>query len=193
MPRPHAPDHCMMLVKPEEDDVHEVETTPDIFKVRPTKLGVAVLRGLDPSRYPVEDNTIIFLGLARYIGAQGGIHNPTGLVFSIPHRYVLLDTSYACSLKDVFSWRVVLVPADAIHAHLREKVPDVLATLAAADWQFRSRRPRPGAEGGTPAPDEDLELHRRYDIYQQLEPAPCQSGVRRQSIIRPECGASLAA
>ncbi|KAH7016545.1 uncharacterized protein B0I36DRAFT_369047 [Microdochium trichocladiopsis] len=75
MPRPHAPDHRMILVEPEEHDVRVVETTPDNFKElelngdEPTNLGVAVLRGLDRSRYPVKDNTIIFLGLAWYIGA----------------------------------------------------------------------------------------------------------------------------
>ncbi|KAI1330182.1 hypothetical protein F5Y16DRAFT_396747 [Xylariaceae sp. FL0255] len=37
--------------------------------------GVSIIRGLDPSRYSEEDNVIIFLGLASYIGGQRGVQN----------------------------------------------------------------------------------------------------------------------
>ncbi|KAH7032637.1 uncharacterized protein B0I36DRAFT_241078 [Microdochium trichocladiopsis] len=186
----------MILVELDEDDVYEVETALDNFKELEldgdevgqdnfslpslrSRLefaantvhqsgGVAVLRGLDPSRYSVEDNTIIFLGLSSYIGAQRGIQNPKGLVlshvtelksWSTPrerrhgihtNRELPFHTDMGCSILAMHvrsrassGGELCLVSADAIHAQLQEEDPEVLATLAAADWPVQVAGQRP--------------------------------------------------
>ncbi|KAJ8127889.1 hypothetical protein O1611_g5748 [Lasiodiplodia mahajangana] len=40
--------------------------------------GLCIVRGLNPSAYSVEDNTIIFLGLASYIGEERGVQSSKG-------------------------------------------------------------------------------------------------------------------
>jgi hypothetical protein len=42
------------------------------------EFGVCILRGLDPSLYSAEDNLLLFLGLASYIGDVRGIQNRKG-------------------------------------------------------------------------------------------------------------------
>jgi hypothetical protein len=44
--------------------------------------GTCVVRGLDPARYSVEDNTILYLGIASYIGDQRGVQNTAGDMLS---------------------------------------------------------------------------------------------------------------
>lgn len=45
--------------------------------------GISIIRGLRPSRYSAEENTILFLALADYIGDQRGIQNYKGAMLSI--------------------------------------------------------------------------------------------------------------
>ncbi|KAI0505153.1 Clavaminate synthase-like protein [Xylaria bambusicola] len=44
--------------------------------------GICVVRGLAPEKHSAEDNTIIFLGLASYIGDQRGMQNAKGAMLS---------------------------------------------------------------------------------------------------------------
>lgn len=43
-----------------------------------TGFGVCVLRGLNASLYSAEDNLLLFLGLASYIGDVRGVQNRKG-------------------------------------------------------------------------------------------------------------------
>ncbi|KAI1420916.1 Clavaminate synthase-like protein [Xylaria sp. FL1777] len=44
--------------------------------------GVCIVRGLMPEKYSAEDNTIIFLGLASYIGGQRGVQTSKGAMLT---------------------------------------------------------------------------------------------------------------
>ncbi|KAI2607811.1 Clavaminate synthase-like protein [Hypoxylon sp. NC1633] len=44
--------------------------------------GLCIIRGLDPERRSVEDNTIFFLALASYVGDQRGVQNSKGDMLS---------------------------------------------------------------------------------------------------------------
>ncbi|KAI1110586.1 Clavaminate synthase-like protein [Nemania sp. NC0429] len=44
--------------------------------------GVCIVRGLTPTAYSAEDNTIIFLGLASYIGGQRGVQTSKGAMLT---------------------------------------------------------------------------------------------------------------
>ena len=40
--------------------------------------GWCVIRGIDPRRYSVEDNAIIYLGISSYIGGRRGLQDAKG-------------------------------------------------------------------------------------------------------------------
>ncbi|KAI0117962.1 Clavaminate synthase-like protein [Nemania sp. FL0031] len=44
--------------------------------------GLCIVRGLNPNAYSAEDNTIIFLGLASYIGEQRGVQSSKGAMLT---------------------------------------------------------------------------------------------------------------
>lgn len=44
--------------------------------------GFFILRGLDELRYPVEDSTVIYLGIASYIADKRGLQDKKGTVLS---------------------------------------------------------------------------------------------------------------
>jgi len=44
--------------------------------------GFVVVRGLNPSRYSMEENAIIYLGISSYIGGQRARQNMEGMKFS---------------------------------------------------------------------------------------------------------------
>lgn len=46
--------------------------------------GFAIIRGLDPCKFSAEDNAIVFLGVASYIGEQRGVQDKKGSVLSTP-------------------------------------------------------------------------------------------------------------
>lgn len=46
--------------------------------------GFAIIRGLDPRKFSAEDNAIVFLGVASYIGEQRGVQDKKGSVLSTP-------------------------------------------------------------------------------------------------------------
>lgn len=54
--------------------------------------GFCIVRGLNPSKYTPEDNIVLFLALASYIGDQRGIQNAKGDVLC------RLPTSYHLSM-----------------------------------------------------------------------------------------------
>lgn len=45
-------------------------------------VGFFILRGLDPSNYPMEDNVIIFLGISSYISERRGRQDVKGGMIS---------------------------------------------------------------------------------------------------------------
>ncbi|TGJ76596.1 hypothetical protein E0Z10_g10860 [Xylaria hypoxylon] len=49
--------------------------------------GLCIVRGLMPKAYSAEDDTIIFLGLASYIGSQRGVQTSKGAMLSQAHVY----------------------------------------------------------------------------------------------------------
>ncbi|KAK4100171.1 Clavaminate synthase-like protein [Parathielavia hyrcaniae] len=51
-----------------------VRATLDVHQ----RCGFAIVRGLDPRKYTAEDNVIIFLGVASYIGEQRGVQDKKG-------------------------------------------------------------------------------------------------------------------
>lgn len=44
--------------------------------------GFFVVRGLDELRYPVEDSTVIYLGIASYVADKRGLQDKKGTVLS---------------------------------------------------------------------------------------------------------------
>ena len=44
--------------------------------------GFGLLRGLDPSRYSVEDLLVVYLGISSYIGDKRGVQNRKGDMLS---------------------------------------------------------------------------------------------------------------
>lgn len=50
----------------------------DIYEGR----GFAILRGLDPDAYPIEDLTIIYLGISSYVGERRGKQDHNGSMLS---------------------------------------------------------------------------------------------------------------
>lgn len=44
--------------------------------------GLMILRGLDPNEYPVEDLTIVYLGISSYIGERRGKQDQRGSILS---------------------------------------------------------------------------------------------------------------
>lgn len=50
--------------------------------------GWCVIRGIEPHRYSVEDNAIIYLGISSYIGSKRGLQDAKGsMLCMFPFRY----------------------------------------------------------------------------------------------------------
>ncbi|KXJ95487.1 TfdA family taurine catabolism dioxygenase TauD [Microdochium bolleyi] len=120
-------------------------------------IGVAVIRGLDPKEFSVEDLTIVRLGLQIYIADQQGRQDHKGnmLVHIIAdnsseiklghHRHSTTAISFHNEeAGDIVSWltrstaasggRCIIASAYEIYNVLATHRPDILRTLAKSDW-----------------------------------------------------------
>ncbi|KAH9884270.1 Clavaminate synthase-like protein [Xylariomycetidae sp. FL2044] len=127
--------------------------------------GICVIRGLDPKKYNVEDNLMLFLGIASYIGDQRGIQSSKGLVLS----HVTDDKTWTAPREkrhgihtneglpyhtdmgcDILSWHVrsvaesggytCVAPVSAIYNDLMTSNPSALHVLAQSSWPVQISR-----------------------------------------------------
>ncbi|KAK4231804.1 hypothetical protein QBC38DRAFT_451036 [Podospora fimiseda] len=122
--------------------------------------GVAVIRGLNPASFPVEDLTMIYLGVSSYIAEQRGRQDKRGnmLGFHIVadnstkqaaehHRHSTKEiTFHNEEAGDVVGWltrstaaaggKCIVASAYTIYNFLAATRPDLIRTLARSDWPF---------------------------------------------------------
>lgn len=61
--------------------------------------GICILRGLQPDRYSMEENTLLFLALASYIGDQRGVQNFKGAMLSAQHTQPISNINQLTNLS----------------------------------------------------------------------------------------------
>ena len=127
------------------------------------KQGHCILRGLEPNKYSAEDNAMIFLGVASYIGDVRGVQDSSGNMLShitvvqqwktVPDRLrhgahteqgmpfhndmgtsVLALHYRQCASEGGFTH---LSSAWTVYNELSAKYPDVLETLATPNWPIQ--------------------------------------------------------
>ncbi|KAK3986710.1 hypothetical protein QBC44DRAFT_247637 [Cladorrhinum sp. PSN332] len=121
--------------------------------------GVAVIRGLDPASFSVEDLTMIYLGVSSYIAEHRGRQDKRGnmLVHIVAdnstkqvaehHRHSTKEiTFHNEEAGDVISWltrstaaaggKCVIASAYTIYNILAATRPDLIRILARSDWPF---------------------------------------------------------
>lgn len=122
--------------------------------------GFAVVRGLDRSRYSVEDNVIIYLGISSYIGQKRGMQYDEGLMFGHIRQANMAKPSkdnrqlrdsnrgfefHTDRYCDILSMAAVNAPgrgggntllasAGMIYNELAVTRPDILEVLARPNW-----------------------------------------------------------
>ncbi|KAK0706127.1 hypothetical protein B0T26DRAFT_654883 [Lasiosphaeria miniovina] len=126
--------------------------------------GFAVVRGIDPNAFSPEDNTLIFLGISSYIGAQRGRQDEDGnMLMHIrdaklskapqsdrPTRYsARASTFHTDTFCDILALqtrvraaeggRNILSSSWTIFNNLMASRPDVVQLLAQPIWPFDSR------------------------------------------------------
>ncbi|KEY66117.1 hypothetical protein S7711_05290 [Stachybotrys chartarum IBT 7711] len=121
--------------------------------------GFALIRGLDPKKYTVEDLTMVYLGIQSHVSDLQGRQDKKGNMLV----HVIADSSTAIKAAhhrhstapitfhneeagDVVSWltrsiasqggRCIIASAYMIYNVLAATRPDVIRTLARADWPF---------------------------------------------------------
>ncbi|KAK4171360.1 hypothetical protein QBC36DRAFT_391169 [Triangularia setosa] len=123
----------------------------DIYEGR----GYAILRGLDPDAYHIEDLTIIYLGISSYVGERRGKqdHNGSMLMHVINRNDESRDRQYSedkpfhtdtvtdclcLFVQNVAAGggRSVLASAWTVYNELAATRPDLIHTLATPDWPF---------------------------------------------------------
>ncbi|PHH75856.1 hypothetical protein CDD80_2021 [Ophiocordyceps camponoti-rufipedis] len=85
--------------------------------------GFVVFRGIDPSRYSILQNVIIFLGLAGYVGDKRGLQDKSGNVLALQVRQGV-ESGGCTSLSS----------AAAVLNHLLLHEPSLAETLLRPDW-----------------------------------------------------------
>ncbi|KAI0017830.1 Clavaminate synthase-like protein [Xylariomycetidae sp. FL0641] len=128
--------------------------------------GVCIIRGLTPQHYSPEENVILFLAIASYIGTQRGVQNAKGDMLShvfeskawtVPREKrhgihtngsLPYHNDMGC---DILSMHVrecaavggatFVASSGAIYNDLMQTNPRALGTLAAADWPIQVSRP----------------------------------------------------
>ncbi|KAI0381247.1 Clavaminate synthase-like protein [Hypomontagnella monticulosa] len=132
--------------------------------------GLCIVRGLKPSKYTSEDNIVLFLALASYIGDQRGIQNAKGDVLShvteskswtVPrekrhgihtNESLPFHTDMGCEILSIqvrdradAGGHTCVASIVAIYNDLLQTNPCVLHTLARHDWpiQTSSRKDPP--------------------------------------------------
>ncbi|KAK0747947.1 hypothetical protein B0T21DRAFT_13632 [Apiosordaria backusii] len=121
--------------------------------------GFSVIRGLNPASYPVEDLSLVYLGLSSYVAEQRGRQDKRGnmLVHIIAdnstklaaehHRHSTKSiTFHNEEAGDVVSWltrstaaaggKCIISSAYTIYNVLAATRPDIIRTLARSDWPF---------------------------------------------------------
>ncbi|CAJ2500746.1 Uu.00g035990.m01.CDS01 [Anthostomella pinea] len=123
--------------------------------------GFVIIRGLDPNEFSKEDNALVFLGISSHIAPQHGaqtkqghmmVHvvNADSTIAPLESRQSLYTNLAQPFHSDVFSEILALqtmgcsveggdslvVSSWAIYNELASTRPDVIRTLAAADWPF---------------------------------------------------------
>ncbi|KAL2162884.1 hypothetical protein VTH06DRAFT_6720 [Thermothelomyces fergusii] len=106
--------------------------------------GFAIVRGLDPLRYTAEENLIIFLGIANYIGEQRGVQDKMGSMLS---KNGSLKAWHCDMGADVLALHVRSLPESGgstfvasswtIYRELAESYPTVLRALCDANWPIQ--------------------------------------------------------
>ncbi|EEY15110.1 taurine catabolism dioxygenase TauD [Verticillium alfalfae VaMs.102] len=101
----------------------------DIYEGR----GFAIVRGLDPDEYSVEDLTIVYLGISSYIGERRGKQDQRGsmLMHVIKRNDEGRDVQYS---EDKV--RIVIASSWTVYNELAATRPDLIEVLSAADWPF---------------------------------------------------------
>ncbi|KAH9996734.1 Clavaminate synthase-like protein [Xylariaceae sp. FL0662B] len=133
--------------------------------------GMCIIRGLNPEDYSVEDNIILFLGLADYVGDQRGVQSTKGDMLShvteskswvmVPrvkrhgihtNSSLPYHTDMGCEILSIQvrdcadeGGHTCVASISAIYNELLESNPQVLHILAQPDWpiQVSSRRDPP--------------------------------------------------
>ncbi|KAK4164255.1 hypothetical protein QBC43DRAFT_318445 [Cladorrhinum sp. PSN259] len=121
--------------------------------------GVAVIRGIDPASFAVEDLTMVYLGVSSYIAENRGRQDKRGnmLVHIVAdnstkqaaehHRHSTKEiTFHNEEAGDVVSWltrstaaaggKCIIASAYTIYNVLAATRPDLIRTLARSDWPF---------------------------------------------------------
>ncbi|RXG45554.1 hypothetical protein VDGE_03163 [Verticillium dahliae] len=121
--------------------------------------GFAVVRGLDPRKYCVEDLTLLYLGIQVYIANEQGRQDKKGnmLVHIIAdnstaqhaehHRHSTSSiTFHNEEAGDVVSWltrstaiaggKCIIASGHTVYNVLANTRPDIIRTLARSDWPF---------------------------------------------------------
>ncbi|KAK3328839.1 hypothetical protein B0H66DRAFT_526239 [Apodospora peruviana] len=121
--------------------------------------GFAVIRGIDPASYSVEDINLVYLGIQSYIAEQRGRQDKRGnmLVHIVAddstkhtaehHRHSTKSiTFHNEEAGDIVSWltrstaaaggKCIIASAYTIYNVLAATRPEVIRTLARSDWPF---------------------------------------------------------
>ncbi|KAK4097516.1 Clavaminate synthase-like protein [Parathielavia hyrcaniae] len=125
--------------------------------------GFCVIRGLDPASYSVEDLTLAYLGVQSYIAEQRGRQDKRGNMLvhifaddstkqmAEHHRHSTKAISFHNEeAGDVVGWltrstaaaggKCIIASAYTVYNVLAATRPDVIRTLARADWPFSMPR-----------------------------------------------------
>ncbi|KAI1076677.1 Clavaminate synthase-like protein [Whalleya microplaca] len=128
--------------------------------------GMCIIRGLNPEDYSVEDNIILFLGLADYIGDQRGVQSTKGAMLShvteskswvmVPrvrrhgihtNSSLPYHTDMGCEILSMQvrdcaeeGGHTCVASISAIYNELLESNPQVLHILARPDWPIQVSR-----------------------------------------------------
>ncbi|AEO71829.1 uncharacterized protein THITE_2148420 [Thermothielavioides terrestris NRRL 8126] len=127
----------------------------DVYEGR----GFAIVRGLDPDAYTVEDLTVVYLGISSYIGERRGKQDQRG---SMLMHVIKRDDSAEDSEDKPFhtdtvtdclclftlnlaetGGRSVISSAWTVYNELAATRPDLIHVLSAPDWPFDTFRRNP--------------------------------------------------
>ncbi|KAG8157999.1 hypothetical protein KVR01_012271 [Diaporthe batatas] len=124
--------------------------------------GFVVLAGLDPRKYTVEDNALLFLGVSSYIGEERGMQDNAGSMM-VHVQDLRKNSRQGASLKssnkatafhaefycDILAFYVQEEPAEGgmmklasswqVYNNLCQAQPEVVEKLMLPDWKFESR------------------------------------------------------
>ncbi|ORY71330.1 uncharacterized protein BCR38DRAFT_331655 [Pseudomassariella vexata] len=125
--------------------------------------GLCIIRGLDPRRYSVEDNIMIFLGVSSYIGGKRGLQNSKGAMlthvtesklWSVPrekrhgihtNESLPFHSDMGCDILSLHvrqcaetGGRTCVASSADIYNHLAQTNPLAVHALARPDWPIQT-------------------------------------------------------